>query len=361
MSDELPIVLATSAPEARPQYQRDFLTCVAAPEGYRMSFAYKSRWIAPPLRVADLSGRPGLIVFCDAPKTHPDELDFVAFRHVLLDDLRPAELLDPPRYTAETYLGVFFTLGPYVHASPHRLEQLLEGWNRALRRLPHRPRPHSCDTDETRFMFEHASLPEDDAAVGQAVSWRTLSEDLARRGSLDGSFFFRAIDIQAAGDGRPVPAKDNVDVLNTRGEYILSLDAHTRTGTPFADAIETVVSSDRLFAENPRTAPLAMSEGVQLWLTAGATTRSVNTTLIVRGREHFADKAPRLELAIRVKPRYAVNILLILLIAIGAVLAGISTRDLGLGDTAWVVKAVGGGMVGAAVFYAQGRAPGVGK
>jgi hypothetical protein len=98
-----------------------------------------------------------------------------------------------------------------------------------------------------------------------------------------------------------------------------------------------------------------------VWLTAGATTRSVNTTLVVRGRDNFSDKAPRLELAIRVKPRYGMNALLILLIAIGAVLAGISTKDLGLGDAAWAVKAVGGAIVGAAVFFAQGRAPGVGK
>jgi hypothetical protein len=136
-------------------------------------------------------------------------------------------------------------------------------------------------------------------------------------------------------------------------------DAHTRTGTPFADAIETVVTSDRLFAENPRTAPLGTSEGVKVLLTAGATTRSVNTTLVVRGRDNFTSKAPRLELAIRVKPRYGVSAVLILLIAIGAVLAGISTKDLGLGDAAWGVKAVGGAIVGAAVFYAQGRTPGV--
>jgi hypothetical protein len=358
---EPPIILATSAPDSRPQYRRDFLTCVAAPEGYEMSFAYKARWIAPPLRDANLSGRPGLILFCDASRTRPNELDFVAFRRVVLDSLRPAELLDPPRYTGETYLGVVFTLGPYVHASPHALDDLLRGWDQALRDLPHRPRPHAHETDETRFMFEHAGLSEDDAAISQAISWRTLSADLARRESLTDSFFFRVIDIRAAGANEPVPAVDNSDVLDTRGEYILSLDAHTQTGTPFADAIETVVASDRLFAENPRTAPLAMSEGVQVWLTAGATTRSVNTTLIVRGRDDFADKAPRLELAIRVRPRYWVNVLLILLIAIGAVLAGISTKDLGLGDVAWAFKAVGGALVGAAVFYAQGRAPGVGK
>lgn len=361
MSGEPPIILATSAPEARPQYRRDFLTCVAAPEGYQVSFAYKSRWIAPPLRAASLLGRPGLIVFCDAPKARPDELDFVAFRHVVLDSLRPAELLDPPRYTEETYLGVVFRLGPYVCASPHRLDNLLGGWDHALRELPHRPRPQTHETDQTQFMFEHPGLLEDDAAVGQAVSWRTLSEDLARRESLAGSFFFRVIDIREAGADGPVSAKDNANVVETRGEYILSLDAHTRTGTPFADAIETVVATDRLFAENPRTAPLAMSEGVQVWLTAGATTRSVNTTLIVRGRDDFTDKAPRLELAIRIRPRYWVNAVLILLIAFGAVLAGISTKDLGLGDAAWVLKAVGGAILGAAVFYAQGRAPGVGK
>jgi hypothetical protein len=361
VSGNPPIILATSAPDERPHYRRDFLTCVAAPEGYQMSFAYKSRWIEDELLADDLSGRPGLIVFCDAPEERPNELDFVAFRHVVLDSLRPAELLNPARYADETYLGIPFTLGPYVHASPRGLPDLLDAWERALRPLPHRPRPRDHETEETRFMFEHASLSEDEPAVGQAVSWRTLSENLARRESLDGSFFFRAINIDEAGNGEPVPVKDNVDVLETRGEYILSLDAHTRTGTPFADAIETVVTSDRLFAENPRTAPLGTSEGVKVLLTAGATTRSVNTTLVVRGRENFTDKAPRLELAVRIKPRYGVSALLILLIAIGAVLAGMSTKDLGLGDAAWGVKAVGGAIVGAAVFYAQGRTPGVGK
>lgn len=361
MSSHLPIILATSAPEGRPQYRRDFLTCVAAPTGYEMSFAYKARWITPSVRAANLSGRPGVIVFCDAPKAHPEELDFVAFRHVVLDGLRPLELLDPPRYTSETYLGVVFRLGAYVRASPHRLDDLLADWDHGLRQLAHRPRPQAHETDQTRFMFEHLRLVEDDPAVGQAVAWRTLSEELARRGSLASSFFFRVIDIRTAVADELVPTQDDANVLATRGEYILSLDAHTRTGTPFADAIETVVASDRLFAENPRSAPLAMSEGVQVWLTAGPTTRSVNTTLIVRGRNDFTDKAPRLEMAIRVRPRYGVNVLLIVLIAIGAVLAGMSTKDLGLGNAAWAFKAVGGAIVGAAVFYAQGRAPGVGK
>ena len=163
-----------------------------------MSFAYKSRWIAESLLTTDLKGRAGVIVFCDAPKQDCDELDFVAFRHVVLDGLRPVELLDPPRYGKETYLGVAFKLGPYLHASPLALSHLLDEWERAFRQRPERPRPKDHETDKTRFMFEHPGLSEDDAAVGQEASWRALSEDLARRGSLDGSFFFRVIGIHEA-------------------------------------------------------------------------------------------------------------------------------------------------------------------
>ena len=355
-----PVVLATSAPPERPHYRRDFLTCVAAPEGYRMTFAYKSRWISESLRRGTLDGRAGVVVFCDAPPDDPDEFGFVAFRHVTLVGLRPAELLvDPPLYTDDTYLGVEFTLGPYVRASPLGLAGLLRGWERQLRPLAHRPRPLHKETTDTRFMFEHVGLAEDDARVGQAISWRTLSEDLARRPSLDESFFFRVIDIKPVGGDAPVPAEAHVDELQTRGSYVLSLDAHTRTGKPFADAIETVVTTDRLFAENPRTAPLATSEGVRVFITAGPTTRRLDTTLVVRGREAFADTAPRLELAIRVKPRYALNVVLIVLIAVGAVLAGMSTKDLGLGNTAWALKLAGGVLVSGAVLFAQGRAPGV--
>jgi hypothetical protein len=81
------ILLATSA--SKPEYKRDFLTCLASPAGHRVAFSYRKSWFQPELLSTDLTGRTATIVFSE-PNAAKTEFSFLAVRHVVITELTAA-------------------------------------------------------------------------------------------------------------------------------------------------------------------------------------------------------------------------------------------------------------------------------
>jgi hypothetical protein len=366
-----PIVLVTSAPPGRDEYRRDFLTCLAAPSGQLASFTYRTKWIDPSLLASPrlISGREAVLVFGDVPDGNGREFEFVAFRRARLRAFRPAELVRDSRlYNEDTHIAVDFSLERFVYAAPANISSLVNRWTSVLRALDERPRPYGHGEDGvSRFMFTGVDL-EEGQPVEADSAWRALVEQLARGQSLAGAYFFRVAALRMRdADQQLEPNRDDKRLeysLQTRGEYRLLLDAYSTGSEPApADAIETLTTSDRLLVENPSTQTLGTGGRVAVDLTAGAVQAPTATTLVVRGRGPLSDRAPRIELVMRIRPRPVLIGVIIAMIAIGTGLSGLSKAD--LGTKHWyvvaIVKAAGVALVAAGLFWASRRTPGVSK
>lgn len=363
-----PVVLVTSAPPAKAEYRREFLTCLAAPEHQWASFTYRAKWIDPSLlEDRRLDGRAAILVFADVPGGVGEEFEFAAFRHATIRGIRPSDVVNRKLYDDDTYLGVDFQLGRHVHVAPNDVARQVADWTQAIRALEHRPRPSTKEGVGTRFMFSHDAPPAESVPVESATSWRALSQWLAHRHSLDGSYFFRVRELRSIKAHQPLAPATNGGRLHyellTRGEYYLELDAYSKVATPvFADAVEARATSERLLVDNPQTTTIGTGVGATITITAGPVQTAVSTTLVLCGREHVEDKAPRLELPMRISPRRMLVWWLAVMIAVGTATSGLSKTDLGVSTITTIgIKGVGIALIVAALFIAAGRAPGVSK
>lgn len=362
------IILATSAPPTRPEYKRDFLTCLASPEGHRVAFSYRKRWFHGNLLATKLVDLPATTVFCDAANQNSD-FEFLAFRHGRIVELVPAstgDLLD------DSAITVVFELGRLVAATDGDMADLRSGWNRTLGALDHRPRPSGHpDQDKAAFVFQHPTLEESKADPTQRDSWRTLSEELGTCMTLADAFFFRvdgARRSSGTGTGTALTTEragslHNVYPLAPSAEYEIALEAYSRSGkTPYSEAIAATSSSDTLTVQAITQSSAGRATQAVLIVRAGEVYRPQIATLIINGAPKFEHLVPRVELATRIKPRVWLAALLIGVIAIGVVLGGLPKEAFGLADPPlYVLKAFGGLIVGGATLFALGRAPGVGK
>lgn len=359
------IILATSA--ARPEYRRDFLTCLASPSGHHVAFSYKKSWFGGGLLDGELAGRAATIVFCDVGGS-PPEFDYVALRHVVILETVPAAT---DRLQPDAVIAVVFQLGRLV-AVDGDLDELRAGWNATLGVLDHRPRPRGHPQEQlATFVFEHPALAESPTAVDERQSWRALAEHLGGCPSLDKAFFFRIDGVRKpsdGGSGAPLPREavgslHNVYPLRPSSEYEVALDAYSKSGeNPYSQAIAATSSSDKLAVQAITQSSAGRASQAVLVLRAGEVQRSQVATLIIQGAERFEHLVPRVELAARIEPNRLLAIGLMILIAIGVVLGGLPKGALGLADPAlYAVKLAGGLLVGAVTLFALGRVPGIGK
>jgi hypothetical protein len=359
------LVLATSA--QREEYARDFLTCLASPDGHRVAFSYQKSWIADGLQGAELAGREAVIVFCDA-KAPTAEFDFLAVRHVEIEQVVPPPTSDLQKDTAIT---VVFRLGSLVAVTDAQLPELRASWNESLGVLDHRPRPAKhADKDAAIFVFEHEALAEADGPPDQMRCWQLLSQELGECASLKSAFFFRVGAMRAAGaleeaalETESVGSLERVYPLRPSTEYELPIDAYSKSGkTPYSDAIAVTSSSEQLTVQAITQSSAGRASQAVLLLRAGEIKRAQIATLIIEGADQFKFLVPRVELATRIKPNLRLAALLMVVIAIGVVVGGLPADALGLPDGAlYGVKALGGVIVGGATLFALGRVPGVGK
>jgi hypothetical protein len=199
-----------------------------------------------------------------------------------------------------------------------------------------------------------------DEDADQEVSWATLSNALSECHSLAGAYFFRVAGFALHSSRRLTPVEAAADgvlpvvyQLQTNEQYVLSLDAYSKSGeTPVTDVIEAVTTSDKIAIQSTQAPSAGRSTQLLVLVDTAAVSWSAIGTLMLQGtagHEHDA-------------PRKAYIVALMVVLAVAAVLAGVSKGDFGLALWAvYLLKAVGGLLIAGAGFVALRRAPGVGK
>ena len=132
------VLLFTSAPPDRPQYTLDFLTCLASPNGHRVTFSYKREWLTDEVYGTALIGRRALVIFCE-PDDVAGDMQFLPFRWADIISFGPEEIVKRQLAEPDTRLAMTFKLDRFVYASPQTIEELTMQATTALRRLAVRP------------------------------------------------------------------------------------------------------------------------------------------------------------------------------------------------------------------------------
>jgi hypothetical protein len=362
---ESDVILATSAPKERPEYKRDFLTCLASPEGQLVAFSYRKSWFEGGLLTEGLENASATVVFCNR-KRGAQEFEFLAVRQVTIRELLPKSSSKLQETTAIT---VTFEVGPLPRISDADLPDLRRSWNKAIGGLEHRPRPPTHpEVKKARFVLQHPRLA-DSKGTASKDSWRALSEELGQCNSLKDAFFFRVGDLTRLSDGqarkdptkKPAGSLPSVFHLEPNAEYELPMEAYSKSGaTSYSDAISPVSSSDKLSVQAVTQNSAGRGSEAVLVLRSGEVVRPQIATLIIRGAKGFEHRVPRVELATRIAPRWWLAAVLVILIAVGVFLGGLPEGALGLSNGfVYLLKVVGGLIVGGATLYGLGRAPGV--
>lgn len=355
------LVLATSAQKG--EYMRDFLTCLASPDGHRVAFSYRRGWFDQQL-LPQLAGREAVIVFCDAEHKF-GEFVFLPVRHVQIEELVPDS-------TDAAWITVVFRLGSLVAVTDAQMDDLMQSWQSSFTSVDYRPRP-TGHPDEARalFVFEHPELAEATDSPEPKDSWRVLSERLGKCTTLEKAFFFRVGELRSASakPGAPALATEQVGSLRhvyplkPSDEYELPMDAYSRSGkVSYSDAIQATSSSEQLTVQAITQSSAGRASEAVLVLRAGEVKRAQLATLVIQGAEGFEHVVPRVEIATRVKPNLRLAAMLMVLIAGGVLLSGLSKGALGLPEgLIYGLKALGGLVVGGVTLWAVGRVPGIGN
>jgi hypothetical protein len=265
---------------------------------------------------------------------------------------------------SDTQIAIDVELGNFVSVTDDVLGQLEETWQ-AWMDLPKRPRPHTADA---YWVLQAGDLEESDPVDDQHTSWRTLSTRLAKFPKLKDAYFFRVAGIQprrATGTDQFLePENDVVPLsyaLTTRTEYALKLDAYSEARASFPDVLEPK-TSELLTATEPVTSTIGQATSLQIFLRTGAVQAAETAILVLRGKTGDEDRAPRVALAVRVKPRYLLVAGLLVLVAVGVAVAGLNWKDVGAsGELTVALKIAGALLVSVSLFVASRSAPGVSK
>ena len=339
---------------------RDFLTCLASPDGHRVAFSYKKSWFDPDLLTAGLLGRAATIVFCE-PTGDPSDrrFSFLAVRHAEICRLVPTRADDLLPGSAIT---VEFLLRALVAARDSDLPDLRRQWNQTLGSHPKRPRPRDAkDAGESCFVFASEQLPESEGALVQQDCWRTLSVALGDCGTLNGAFFFRVSPMLKPGSRKSlkvesVGALAQVYQLRTSEEYEVPLEAYSASGkVPYSQAIAATASSDVLAVQALTQSSAGRASEAVLVVRASEVYRPQIGTVIVAGRDDFSHQVPRVEIAAQVTRNNWVAGLLVVFIALGVFAGGLSKGALGTGNWSYLINVAGSLLAAGLTVLAIGR------
>jgi hypothetical protein len=367
------LVLATSA--SRPEYKRDFLTCLASPDGHRVAFSYQKCWFDPAL-LEGLVGRGAVIVFSEpAPRQAP--VSFLAVRHVTISALVPART---EKLLPSTTITVEFTLGRLVGVDDQELGHRCTQWQSAINGVP--GHPGSSDSPQ-RFVFEVPKLAEN-REIDQATSWRTLSVALGDCPTLHDAFFFRVSPIRrppprtvfrdptttrSVGSPPPEPveaetvaiesfgALSQVYALATSTDYELPLDAYSPSGdVPYSQAIATTSSSDSLTVQAVTQSAAGRASQAVLVIRTGEVFRREIGTVIISGAPTFEHRVPRVEIAAEISRNILVVVALAVGIALSVFAAGLAKGTFGAGKgLSYTINIVGSLSAAVLTLLAIGR------
>lgn len=367
------LVLATSA--KRSEYKRDFLTCLASPDGHRVAFSYKKHWFDPAL-LQGLVGREAVIVFSE-PHAHQSRFSFLAVRHVTIRSLVPASTQTLLQSTAIT---VEFILGRLVGVDDDELTRRRPQWQNAITGVPGHP---GSSAAPDRFVFEVPELGEN-RDIDPATSWRTLSVALGGCQTLRDAFFFRVGTVRRppprtvfrdptthlpVGGAPPQPveaetvtiesfgALSQVYQLATSTDYELPLDAYSPSGdVPYSQAIATTSSSDSLTVQAVTQSAAGRASQAVLVIRTGEVFRPEIGTVIICGAPSFEHRVPRVEIAAEVSRNMLMVAAITVGIAVSVFAAGLAKGTFGASEgLSYAINIVGSLSAALLALLAIGR------
>jgi hypothetical protein len=363
----------TSAPQDRPQYIRDFLTCLASPNGHRQTFSYERKWIAD--EVLDWADRgekrKALVVFCEPDG---DDFRFLPLRWVEVIDLGPEEIVRRRLAVESTHLSVRFRLDQFVAAEPGTAQTLADQVTEHVRLWEQRPFPRPQGNPKSTWLrFGDVSVTS--AAGDQETAWLSHAELLSGCPTLDSSTIFRVSRPQThrlIGGTKEVAIKDHTLLGDTypfrdRRQYRLDVSFFLREGADPKDLVTATVSSEAVGHTQPITVGMGRVARATIFFAAKSLAGEEIATVAVEGIETDVLKySPRVAFVGRFRPRYPLILLGLLIIAIGVFVASLSSDDWARLTKHlafhWIVliKAAGAALVILGTFIAFRRSPGGG-
>lgn len=327
------LLLFTSAPPDRPQYTLDFLTCLASPNGHRVTFSYKREWLADDVYRADLVDRRALVIFCESDENAKD-MWFLPLRWATIRSFGPDEIVKEDLAQPETRLALTFELDRFVYASPDTIDALTEKTTTTLRKLAIRPYRRGDGGASSKWaIFDR--FTESGTKVKPQTAWPAHAQKLSRQNSLKEALLFQVSCPQFRWFGQTKELRIESDELlgsayklRARRQYKLDVSFYLRQGDDPKDLVRADVSSDRIRRTAPITASLGEETVATIFFSSEALASDELATVTVQGPENLpSTSTPTVAFIVRVRPTWGTMIVGGALIVAGVFFGGLSESE----------------------------------
>jgi hypothetical protein len=369
------LIIATSAPPLRLAYRRDLLSCLGYPDGHRVSFTYRRKWIAEGVFGGNLKDRLALLVYSYEPadatsdkKGLGNRYSYVPLRFAKFDTLEPAVLVKSDNATPDTYFTASFYLGSFVDVNPVTLPSVRGFCEDAIRA---HARPPAVPTAHLPWLFDLDTPWTVREAKDQEVAWAAIVEMLSHTESLQDCKFVQLGGLSRSAESPKAPGVPTVRPGPTRyvdaPVYALSSGENYRLVlTYLADpASETPkptvsVTAGALEVSEPIFASVGQTRNATLLVRCKPVYADELSTVVVDHAGSAEGKAPRFMLLVKVEPRRVLRFLPIVLV-LGFFLSSLIVSDF---EDSWhpavgLAKLLGAVMVGSGVWWGFRRLPGI--
>jgi hypothetical protein len=391
------LVISTSAPinpnkpeRHRPRYRREFLKCLCYPKDTNIRFTYRKKWIDPDLlklKPHELSQIPAIILFCDKvtdASSGKEVFRYIPVRFARVRKISSDEFLK--HSDDETYLSVSLQLDRFVHWLNNPTQS--QEWDAWAQTLKHRPRPlGDPDEKDALFLFSASNFQEiqiDDQEETDNIAWENLVERLSSAETLTDCVFYRFLGIYK--DNFSTETKPQKKKRKTiANDYYLERSVYKlHSGNTYSLELRFFVDPGKIGYPTgliPRTSSQTLKISQPLDASEGITTRTlilINCstvykkeliTLTVADSNDEKAQSAQAEFLIMIEPQRWQLVSVVLLLAIGALVTGISADMLRaifqpgnfIHDNATslegIVKIIGTIFVGLGAYWGFGKLP----
>jgi hypothetical protein len=325
------MAIATSAPDDRPAYRRDFLMCMAAPVGYVARFSYRKRWYDPNIfDIPQPSGFPALLTFCERNGSRDQRFTMIPFRFATIIGFEPDEIVRKHLATEDTHIAVCFRLERFVHVSPNTIEAFETNWTDTVSGI-HEGNPNG---NPERYVFL-APIPDESGLVSPDTSWCALSQRLSDAPSLAQSSFVRFVGVfhrpwWLIRKRTPLQQSTFLDTpayrIRCQRQYELEMVHYLRQESAHPPScLVPRVSSKVLVLTAPSRQNVGHQSKAVMMLTSERVYRDEVTSITLEDPNDQAGLIPRVNLLIVLKAPAWLLFIVVLLLSLGAFSTGISS------------------------------------